>query len=61
MNAYQELIEYLEDGETIDGSVFGVWGGGSGTDENDTWESEYEESILPLVPFSDSGKVLTIE
>ena len=47
MNAYEDLLEYLEDGEVVEGIVFGAFG-----------EKEQEP---PPVPVDRRGVVLTLE
>lgn len=54
-NAYEELMAYLEEGETVEGIVFGQWGWGSGTGKLGYKEEE------PFIPFNLRSKVLTIQ
>ena len=50
MNAHEELTEYLEDGEVIQGIVFGAFG----------WDG-FGEPQPPLVPSNKRGVVLSFE
>ena len=49
MNAYEDLLEHLHEGETIEAIVFGEWG----------WGSYGEESVV--VPKDKQGVLLTPE
>jgi hypothetical protein len=50
-NAYGELLEFLQDGEVIEGMVFGEWG----------WGGNYAEPHPYPVPATFQGTLLTLE
>ena len=54
MNAYEEVIDYMNEGETPEHIVFGAWGGGS----DDFSTPGYEEPEPPPVPFEKRGIVM---
>lgn len=54
-NAYEELMQALNDGERVEAIVFGGWGG------SDHEELGYGEPDPPPVPFDKRGVVLTLE
>ena len=49
-DAYPELMQFLEDGETVEALVFGDWGWGG-----------YHEPEPPPVPQGKKGKLLSLE
>ena len=62
MNAYDELIEKLEEGEHIEGIVFGPFGCGSPPrSETEPWKLGYDEPRNIPVPFNKRGVVLNID
>ena len=61
MSAYTDIMKVMQDDEKIEGIVFGPWGWGDAPDEGEEWEQGYGEPNPPLVPFSERGKVLTLE
>lgn len=50
MNAYEELLKFIEDDEVVEGIVFGAWG----------WDG-YAEPDEPPVPKDKRGVLLTLE
>jgi hypothetical protein len=50
MNAYEELLKFIEDDEVVEGIVFGDWGWGG-----------YGEPDNPAVPKDKMGMLLTFE
>lgn len=61
MSAYDELIAFLEEGETVDAVVFGPWGWGSAPASGGEWEADYGEPDPPPVPFERRGQPMTLE
>lgn len=64
MNAYNDLISYLDPGEVAEYIVFGPWGWGDAPRAaGESWEPGYSEpgDGNPPVPFSMRGKVLDFE
>jgi len=62
MSAIDDLTEYLNKDERIEGIVFGAYSSGyTPFFEDDKWELEYNEPNPPPVPFNIRGKVLTLE
>ena len=61
MSAIEELKEYLNEGETVEGIVFGAWGWGSAPQEGEDWDVGYFEPDNIPVPYDMRGKVLTLE
>lgn len=62
MRAYDELMEYLEEGEVVECVMFGGWGYGSDyySDEGNI-ELAYDEPYEGHVPIEKRGKALTLE
>ena len=50
MSAYKELIEFLQDGEVVEGIVFGAWG----------WDG-YSEPMPAPVPVDVRSRLMTLE
>jgi hypothetical protein len=50
MNAYEELLKFIQDDEVVEGIVFGEWGWGG-----------YREPDNPPVPKDKMGVLLTLE
>jgi len=61
MNAYDDLVSKLEEGETVEAIVFGAWGWGSAPSEGQNWEPGYNEPTYPPVPFDKRGVILTLD
>jgi hypothetical protein len=61
LNAHDELVSILEDGETIEAIVFGAWGWGSAPRDGEGWEPGHGEPSYPPVPFDKRGVILKIE
>ena len=59
-NAWQELHEQLEPGETVEAIVFGPWGWGSAPCNGGAWEPGYREPLPPPVPFEKRGVLMTL-
>ncbi len=53
--AWQELHEYLRPGETVEGIVFGVYGGWG-----DKTKPAYDEPTPPPVPLEQRGVVMSL-
>ena len=58
VNAWNELIEFLEEGETLESLVFGAWGWGCAPAEGEDWEEGYGEPGDMPVPADKRGRVL---
>src|SRR5690554_149073 len=61
MAAYDELLEFLNDGEQVEAIVFGPWGWGNAPASDEAWERGYGEPDDVPVPFDMRGKVLSLE
>lgn len=61
MTAYNELLNYLDEGETVEGLVFGAWGWGGYSFDGSGFELGFGEPDPPPVPMSQRGKVLSLE
>lgn len=66
MSAYDDIISILEEGESVEGIVFGPFGWGRVPQDGETWDYGYgepgeETGEEPPVPFDMRGKVLTLE
>ena len=64
MNAYEDVVEFLREGEKVEAIVFGAWGWGSEPEEGDLWEFGYkepgEDDGVPLVPFGLRGRMMSL-
>lgn len=60
-SAYQELIGILQDGEQVEGIVFGAWGWGGAPRPGEDWKLELDEPEDPPVPFAVRGSVLSLD
>jgi hypothetical protein len=61
MNAYNDLIKILTDGEVVEAIVFGAWGWGSEPKDGENWEPGHKEPPRPPVPFEKRGILLSLE
>lgn len=62
MNAWEELVRYLEEGEKLEAFVFGGWGGEPPIKgEEREWQTGYTEPEPPPIPFDKRGKILARE
>lgn len=63
-SAYEELQEYLDEGEVVEAVVFGSWGWGGYDEPNcnyDEDDAEFPAGNNPAVPYGKRGVLLTLE
>ena len=61
-NAYNDLINMLDQDEQVEAIVFGAWGWASAPRSSDEeWEPDSSEPEPPPVPFKLRGKTMTLE
>lgn len=62
MNAYEELLNHLNENEKVETIIFGSFGWGGIPDKNEGWEMGYGEDLLNKpIPFELRGKILSLE